>query len=215
MRSLVPWVIKRPFCAKNKKTKTQKTKDKTEKKKKKATKTMKEVKVSNLLRPSLIKRILQNSFPGLFLRSHRLIRYSLGWLCAEFEGSLASMTSSTARTSYDNLQPALHYFKSLCLQIETFTSSNLMTVELFRVWRKHLKFVPKCSLGPHIGKIAHFTSLKERERLRNVKTQKFAECKARNTVFNCEICKFAATFLPSIYNNFQLLNATPRGFLIH
>lgn len=163
--------------------KNKNTKDKTEKKKKPATKTMKEVKVSNLLRPSLIKRILQNSFPGLFLRTHRLIRYSLGWLCAEFEGSLASMTSSTARTSYDNLQPSLHYSKSSCLQNETITSSNLISVGCLE-FDENIE-----NLSPRAHVVRTTAKLLISRRWKNeygCEMSKLAECKARRTAFNCQ-----------------------------
>ena len=52
-----------------------------------------------------------------------------------------------------------------------------------------------CSCSPHNCKIGHFTSWKERGRLRDVPKIVKCTCKACKTiVFYCQICKFA-TFL--------------------
>ena len=54
-----------------------------------------------------------------------------------------------------------------------------------------------CSRLPHNSKIGLFTSWKERERLRNVKSET-CTCKAcKPIVFHCQICKFVTCMLPS------------------
>ena len=61
----------------------------------------------------------------------------------------------------------------------------------------NLTFVIIWSRRPHNCKTGHFTSQKERERLRNVKNEN-CTCKACKTiVFDNQICKFVTSLLPS------------------
>ena len=109
----------------------------------------------------------------------------------------ANTTSTAARTSSENVIIS-QLFKVITLAKCVLTIRELNWNQRFTDKRTKFNiFVIIWSRSPHNCKTGHFTSQKERERLRNVKNEN-CTCKACKTiVFHCQICKFVTFLLPS------------------
>lgn len=109
--------------------KNKNTKDKTEKKKKQQQIQRKRLKFLICFTMHLWSSgFCKTLSPAFFFESIETNTIFAGLAVRRVWRSLASMKSSTVRTSYYNLQSFLHYSKSLCFQNETFTSSSLINV---------------------------------------------------------------------------------------